>query len=201
MTSAGVPSVRAAGSRKLIHLGTAVVPVAWSYGFVDVTGVRILLVAAVGVALVVEWARGRAPAFHARFQVTVGALLKPHEDNAITGATWLAMAMLIAVVALPEPAATTALWAGAVGDPAAALAGGAWQRRAGLAEAEKSLVGSATGGLVTALGAVWLGGATVLPAGVIGAAAAAAEWPRRLGDDNLRVTLVAGAAAWLLGVG
>ena len=201
MTAPGVPSQRAAWSRKLIHLSTAALPVTWAYGIVDATQVRVLLAGALGVALGVEWGRWFSPAFRARFDALAGPLLKPHEALAITGATWLALAMLVAVVVFPEPAARAALWAGAIGDSAAALVGQAWQARAGRARSEKSLVGSAACAVGTALGAAWLGGATLLVATSIGLVAAMAEWPRRLGDDNLRVTLVAGGAAWLLGVG
>lgn len=201
MTAPGVPSPRAAWGRKLIHLSTAAIPLTWACGIVDATGVRILLAVAVGVALGVEWARRVSPALRARFDALAGPLLKPHESKAITGASWLALAMLGAAVIFPEPAAMIALWAGAVGDPTAALAGRAWQERSGRSANGKSVAGSAAGALITALGAIGLTGATALVAGVIGAASAAAEWPRRFGDDNLRVTLVAGGAAWLLGVG
>lgn len=200
MTAPGVPSQRAAWSRKLIHLSTASLPVIWAYGIVDVTTVRVLLAGALGAALGVEWGRRVSPAFRARFEALAGPLLKPHEALAITGATWLALAMFVAVVVFPASAARAALWAGAIGDSAAALAGQAWQARAGRARSEKSFVGSAACAAGTALGAVWLGGATLLVATLIGLVAAMAEWPRRPGDDNLRVTLVAGGAAWLLGV-
>lgn len=201
MTGAGVPSLRVAPGRKLIHLSTAILPVAWSYGLLAAADVRILLAAALGAGLGVEWGRKASPALRAHFNALVGPLLKPQESTTLTGATWLAAAMLLAAVILPERAAIVALWAGAVGDPAAALVGRAWQSRAARAATEKSFAGSATCALVTALGALWLAGAAVLPAAMVGAAAAIAEWPLRLGDDNLRVTLAAGAAAWLLRVG
>jgi dolichol kinase len=204
MTAPGVPSMRAARDRKLIHLGTAVLPVAWAYGLVDTPVVRWVLAAAVGLAVAVEWGRHSSAWVRARFIRLAGALLKPHEATAFTGATWLAIAMLVAVVVLPEPAARVALWAGAVGDSVAALAGrawGAWRSAGAEARRGKSIVGSLAGGLATAFGAIWLGAAAVAVALAVGAAAALAEWPRRPWDDNLRVTLVAGGAAWLLGVG
>lgn len=201
MTASGVPSLRAARGRKLLHLSTALLPVAWAYGLVDATMVRAALAGAVAVALGVETARRFSAPLRVRFEALVGPLLKPHESRSITGATWLAVAMLLAVFAFPDSAAKIALWAGAVGDSTAALVGRAWQVRIGSAAAGKSFAGFVAGAVLTALGALWLGSATMIAAIAIGVVAAIAEWPRRWGDDNLRVTLVAGGAAWLLGVG
>jgi len=191
----------AAWGRKAIHLGTAVIPVAWKYSLIDANAVQVVLGAALAVALVVEVARRASSTFRQRFVALFGPLLKTEEANRLTGATWLALAMFVAVMVLPDPAARIALWAGAVGDPVAALVGGAWQRRREPTAPRKSPVGSAACALVTALGALWLGDATLAVAAVVGLAAAVAEWPQRFGDDNLRVTLAAGGAAWVLGVG
>lgn len=187
--------------RKALHLGTAVIPVAWAYSVVDARAVQVLLGGALAVALVVETARRTSTTLRARFEAAVGPALKAHETNHITGATWLALAMFVAVIVLPDAAARIALWAGAVGDPAAAIVGGVWQRHRGAETTRKSYVGSVACALVTAAGALWLADAALTVAAAAGLAAAIAEWPQRFGDDNLRVTLAAGGAAWLLGGG
>lgn len=201
MTAPGVSVTRAELSRKLIHLSSAALPVAWASGVLASTSIRALLVVAVAAALGVEWGRRASPALRARFMALVGGLLRPHEERALTGATWLAIGMLLAVILMPEHAARTALWAGAVGDASAALAGRLWQARSHAASTGKSHVGSITCAAVTAIGALWVGGATITVAAAVGVVAALAERPKSPGDDNLRITLAAGGAAWLLGVG
>ncbi len=185
--------------RKLLHLSVAAIPLCWGLGLVGAATVRSALTLALVVAVAAEVLRARSRRVAARFNALVGALLKPHERTAMTGATWLAAAMLLAVVVLPAPAARAALWAGAAGDAAAALAGTAFA--AGAASRGKTLIGSLACGLTTALGAWWLGPTPWAAAAVLGVVAAAAEWPARPGDDNLRVTLAVGLAAWLLGGG
>ncbi len=200
MTVAPELSFRRELARKAIHLATALLPIAWSFGWIGRPAVLSLLSAGVLVALATEAARHRGGAFAARFDARFGALLRSHETRRICGATWLALGMWMAVALAPPAAAICALWAGAVGDATAAIAGraaNAWRRARG---AGKSLVGSAAGALATAMGVLWLSPASWGEALLLGAVAALAEWPSRLGDDNLRVVLAVALAATLLGV-
>lgn len=187
---------RTTWGRKAIHAAVGAIPVAWWLGLVETSTVQRLLTAAVAVAVGTELLRWRSRTFRARFEKVFGPLLKPHERDAVTGATWLALSLLLAVLLFPPEVARAALWAGAVGDASAAVVGGAWgvwRRRTG-----KSVAGSAACALVSAAGAYWLGGFALVPSALVGVAAAVAEWPPRPGDDNARVTLLAGAAAWIL---
>ncbi|MDZ7631817.1 MAG: hypothetical protein U5K74_10850 [Gemmatimonadaceae bacterium] len=153
MTAAGVARGREL-PRKTLHFTTASVPLALWLG-VPQRPVAIGLLALFGVAGVVEFARRRSPAVAQRFEQTVGVMLRPHEvTHGITGATWLLSAFAITCLAAPLPAAIAATWAGAVGDGSAALAGRAWRRARG--GSGKTLVGSVTCALATALGAWWL---------------------------------------------
>lgn len=198
MTEPSAPPLRprAALARNAIHLSVALLPVLWMAALIETSTVRALVAAATVVALLVEVARWRLPAVQRRFVDLFGPLLKAQEQRRLTGATWFAIAICIAVFLLPPVPARVALWAGATGDAAAAIVGGWWQRRRGSQASQKSLVGSAACLALAALGASWLGTATLLLALAIGAATAIAEWPDRFGDDNLRVTLVAGVTAW-----
>lgn len=182
-------------TRKALHLTTAAVPVAWGLGWVPAPALRngVLLLAAV--AMLAEAARAALPPVRAAIARLVGPLFRSHERRGILGATWLAIAMGLAALLLPSRSAIVAIWAAAVGDAAAALAGRAFARREG-----KSLVGSFACLVTTAAGAAWLAAAPLGPALVIGFAAALAERPRLPLDDNLRVTAAAGLAAWGLGV-
>jgi dolichol kinase len=193
-TVTGPAPVRAELARKALHLSSAVLPVAWGLGALPSTQVRALLLVAASLALAVEAARRRWPAVQHRFVVGVGALLRPHERTALTGATWLALAMLGAALLLPGQAAIVALWAAAVGDGLASVVG----RLAARGGGAKTWAGSITCALATALGASWLVAAPPLAALVVGAIAAAAERPRLALDDNVRVAAAAGLAAWVL---
>jgi dolichol kinase len=194
------PTLRGELARKSIHLGTAVIPIAWAAGAVTAWQVRVALGAAVVVALVVEFARYRGGAFGAVFTARVGAMLRAHERTALSGATWLAIGMWGAAMLAPVPAAIAALWAAAVGDAAAALVGRALQRLRGRTANTKSLSGSLAAALMSALGILWLTPASLAIAATLGVVAALAEWPRRPGDDNVRVAFSVAAAAVLLGL-
>lgn len=197
MTGARVPLGRELG-RKAIHLLTAALPVAWGTGLASATTIRWLLGLTVLVALIVEWARARSPAVGALFTRAVGPLLREHEARALTGATWLAIAMWGAAMLAPERAAIAALWAAAVGDASGALVGRLVPRAA--TASGKTLAGSLAVAVTTTAGVLWLLGASVVTASGLGLAAALAERPRGPGDDNLRVTLATVLAALALGL-
>lgn len=192
--AAGALSVRAELARKALHLSTAIVPLAWGLGFVTAASVRAALVAAVVVALSVELARRTWPGAQRQFHVRFGGILRVHEARAFTGSTWLALAMLAVVLVFPARAAIAALWAAAVGDGLASIVGRLTSRD----PSRKTWAGSLACAAATAAGAWWLVDAAIGPAILVGIAAAAAERPRVALDDNVRVTVAAGVAAWAL---
>lgn len=194
------PTLRGELARKSIHLATALVPICWAFGVVTTLQVRVVLSAAVGVALGVEFARYRGGAFGAAFTSRLGAILRLHERTALSGATWLAIGMWGAAMLAPTAAAIAALWAAAVGDAAAALVGRAVQRLRGRTADTKSLSGSVAAASLSALGILWLTPATPAVAAALGVVTALAEWPRRPGDDNVRVAFTVATAAVLLGL-
>lgn len=189
---------RAELSRKGIHLASAVFPLSWGLGLVEPVVVKGALVAGLVVAVALELGRHRVAAVERWFTAWFGGMLREHETRRVTGATWLLAAMLLCALVLPARAALCALWAGAVGDAAAALAGRAF---AGRAAAEgKTFTGSIACALASASGPWWIAAASPLAALGIGVAAAIAERPRLAIDDNVRVAVVAGLAAWGFGV-
>lgn len=195
-----VLTLRAEVARKALHVATAALPVAWAYGALTAQQVRAALSAAVAVAVLVEFLRRNAPAVQFRFLAAVGPLLRAREEQALTGATWLALGMALAAWLAPERAAIAALWAAAVGDAAAALAGRAVRVLRRRPATGKTIVGAAACVLATALGVWWLAAASPAVAAALGAVAAAAEWPARPGDDNLRIAVAVAVAATLLGL-
>ena len=193
-----VPAVRAELARKALHLASAALPIALSVGAISLPALRVLLAVATLVALSVEIARHTMPAVQRRFVAGVGSMLRPHEHGAITGATWLAVALLGAALLLPAHPAIVAMWAAAMGDGLASLVGRLASKRVSRDAGQKTWAGSVTCLVVTAAGAWWLVAAPIGAALLVGAAAAAAERPRIALDDNLRVAAAAGLAAWAL---
>lgn len=199
MPAAGL-TLRRELSRKAIHLGSAVLPIAWSAGVLNVESLRLLLTVALAFAILVEGARHLSAPFARRFEAWFGPMLRPHEWAGLTGATWLAASMLGALVLFPPVPALIALWAAAVGDASASIVGRGVSHVRGTSGGSKTIVGSLACVIVTALGVVWFTDARLMVAFAIGILAALAEWPRGPLDDNVRVTAVAGLAAWGLGV-
>ncbi|MCL4214803.1 MAG: hypothetical protein KJZ74_12905 [Gemmatimonadales bacterium] len=196
--SGGAPALRAELARKALHLSTAALPIGLGLGLLSMRRSQLLLGAAVMVALAVEGARRTVPAVQQRFVALVGGMLRAHERSpegaTLTGATWLALAMFGAALLLPAPAAVVAMWAAAMGDGLASVTGRLASRDGG----RKTWTGSAACLVVSAAGAWWLVSASVASAIAIGTAAAIAERPRAIIDDNLRVAAAAGLAAWAL---
>lgn len=187
---------RAELGRKGIHLASTLFPVSWGLGWVERPVILAVLGLGLVVAVLLEVGRRRSDGVRRWFERWFGWMLRPHEATALTGATWILLAMGLAAWVLPPAAAITALWAAVVGDASAALVGRTVAARA--AVAGKTWAGSLACGLASAIGPVALVGATIPVALAIGAAAALAERPRHRIDDNARVTAAAGLAAWLL---
>lgn len=182
--------------RKAIHVTSAIVPLALAFGVARAI-VLTILTALFFVALVVEVSRRVSPTAASRFDRLFASLLREHERYAITGATWLIGAMLVAVVLFPRSVAIVATWAVAIGDASAALVGIRFGRRR-VPGSGKSLEGSVACAATTIVGALLLARTTLLESVLLGVAAAFAEraaWPR---DDNVRIVAVVGVSAWLL---
>lgn len=191
-------SWRAEFGRKGVHLASAIFPLTWAFGIVDRRGMSLVLGAGFAIAVALEVLRRRAGAVRRWFDAWFGWMLRSHEATGLTGATWILGAMLLCALLLPERAAIAALWAGVVGDAAAALVGRAVAARA--AAKGKTGAGSIACAIASAIGPLWLVEATPLQALGIGVAAMLAERPKLALDDNARVAVAAGLAAWGLGV-
>jgi dolichol kinase len=163
------------------------------------------LAALVIVALGVEVARARSARARHHFTRYTGALLREHEHQAWSGATWLLAAYLLAVLLYPRPFAIAAMWAVGVGDATAAVVGRWWgERRRARAVASgaaagamgaKTYAGTATCFVAALAGARLVAGLPLAAACAVAAAAALAERPRRPLDDNLRIVLAVGLIA------
>jgi dolichol kinase len=157
------------------------------------------LVCALAVAAVIEIARARNERVRTFFQAKVGGLLRPHEIGALSGATWLIVALLVAAVAFPRDVAIAAMGAVTVGDAAAAIIGQALTASTG--SSRKSLAGSVACFAASALMARAIANFAWREALLVGLVAAMAERPRRPFDDNLRIAIAVGCGILLWRMG
>lgn len=179
----------------MLHLLSALVPVAYAYG-AGREPLLLLLGGAVVVALAVELLRRISASARAVFERWTGSLLRDYERDGLTGATWLAISLFAAITLLPREPAVAAMWSAAAGDPAAALVGKAWHARGGGPYGSgRTVAGSFAMFCVSGLGARLLAGFNPAGAILIGAAAAVAERAGGRVDDNVTATLGAALAA------
>jgi len=190
-------SLRRELARKGLHLLSLVVPVSYAAG-VSRSLVTWVLAFALATALAVEMGRRRSARAGALFDSTVGGLLRDHERRSASGATWLIVALLIAVVCLPRDIAIAAMCAVALGDAAAAIAGRALTRTT---SHRKSFSGSAACFAASAITARAIAQFAWREALIVGILAAVAERPRRPLDDNLRIVIVVGCGILLWRMG
>jgi dolichol kinase len=178
--------------RKRIHLATALVPAA---AWVLPRGVVIaLLVVAVAVALAIEWARRTVRWARYQFLRRTRTMLREHERRGMAGATYMAIAYLLALIVFPLLVAVAAMLYNALGDSAAAIVGRRWGRHR--TSWGKSWEGAAAA-LVVNLAVGWALPGVPLLAVLLGAAAATLlEFLPLPLDDNLRITLGGGLALW-----
>lgn len=194
----GILTVRRELGRKAIHLLSSAIPLAYALG-VGRSGLIAVLGAAVIIAVGIEIYRRRSDRGRRMFDARFGALLRPHEFLGLSGATWLVVSFLLAVVLYPPAIAITAMLAVSLGDAAAAIIG---RTVGGLrAVAGKTTAGSLACFVVTTLATFFVARLSLSEAILAGALAAIAERPRRPMDDNLRIAIVVGCGILLWRMG
>ena len=172
-----------------------VVPVAYAFGTsrgVILLGLAIACVVAIVVELVRNWSRPAGAAFRR----ATGLLLREHEHNGWSGATWLLLSFLLAVLLFDAPVAIAAMWAVAVGDAVATIVGRTIGRHR-IGKSPKTIEGSVACAAAAAIGALMVAGLDPALSIAAGLAAATAEWPTSPLDDNLRIGLGVGGGILL----
>ena len=186
--------------RRIVHaVGTSVVPIAAFFLprliVISLTGYGALTL------LAADLARLAVPSLNEWVLQHFGFLLKPKEGNRLTGATWLAIAGVIAFTLFPMPIPALAVLYLALGDPAASIIGG---RFGSIRLGKKSLEGTLaflSAAMATAV-ILWSLNAfqTFWPAAVGAIVAAVVELLPLPPDDNFTVPLVTSLAMGLLWV-
>ena len=188
--------------RKLIHLGFLVLPLDLLYPFSPWPRgrgqIRLLLIALVLGAIVLDVLRLHAPRVGEFFRRFFGQMIREHEQFNLLGSTYLLLAALLAIEIFPRPVAAAALGFTVLGDAFAAVVGKAWGRRRLF---HKTIEG-ALGGLGACLAwACFLAGLGHAPWGPLIGGALVASLVELLPiplDDNLGITLFSGYAMRLL---
>jgi dolichol kinase len=185
-------------ARKGLHLLSAAFPLGYSLG-ISRTVVLWTLFAVLGIAAVVELARARSGYARSLFDARLGTLLREHERNGLSGATWLILALFVTTVVFPKDVAIAAMSAVCLGDAFAAIIGrvsNPWRT-----PDRKSFAGSSACFTVSAIAAYVMAEFPWRDALLSGVLAAAAEHPRRPMDDNFRIALAVGCGILLWRMG
>lgn len=185
-------------TRKGLHLISATIPVAYAAGL-SRPSLLLVLASGLAAAVVVEVARWRSARARAVFDFGVGSLLRDHEAKAVSGATWLVIALLIAALFYPRDVAVAAMCAVSLGDAAAAIVGRGF--RLPSVSQRKSLAGSAACFTVSVIAARMIANLAWREAILAGVLASAAERPRSPLDDNIRIVIAVGCGILLWRMG
>src|SRR5437867_3786827 len=105
--------------RKSIHLGSSVFSLI--YWFTDKTSMLWLMIPLVAFAIAVESLRQFVPAVQAFIQRWLGNILRVEEKRLFTGATYVAIGVLISVLLFPKPIAITVMLFLSISDALASL--------------------------------------------------------------------------------
>ena len=185
-------------TRKGLHLISAAIPIAYAAGLAR-RSLMLVLICALAGAAIVEVTRWRSRRARAAFELGVGSLLRDHERRVVSGATWLMLALLIAVSFFPRDIAIAAMCAVSLGDAAAAVVGRGLRRAS--PSQRKSLAGSAACFAASVIAAWMIAGLAWREAILTGVLASAAERPRRPLDDNIRIVVAVGCGILLWRMG
>lgn len=184
-------------SRKAFHVASTVLPLLVWLAPRELAVAVLVPTAAIALAVDLARLRLRWPRYH--FLRLTRTMLRRHERRGLAGATHMAVAYALALLLFPKPVAVAAMLYNGLGDAAAALVGKRWGRhRTRWGKSWEGFGAALAVNLAVGLGIGALDPGLPLAGALVGAVAAAAlELAPLPLDDNLRVTLGGGAAAWL----
>ncbi|MFB0515802.1 MAG: diacylglycerol/polyprenol kinase family protein [Candidatus Neomarinimicrobiota bacterium] len=181
------------GGRKLIHLGSSVLPL--GYWIIGRDAAIVALIVLTVLMLAIEAARMNSTWGRALYQRFLGSVTRPSEERRPTGATYVFIGALVAAILFTPTIAILSMLFMSIGDTAASLVG---QRYGRIRIGDKSLEGTLACFLTCLLLALLAD--LTWPVTLAGAATAAlAElipWP--LVNDNTAIPVLSGGAMTLL---
>lgn len=182
--------MKAEFSRKAIHFSAILIPISYRYiFFYDRNLFAIILLGLTALAFLIEIARQKHCTFKRIFLDSVGILLRRHEFNDFTGATYMITSALICVLIFPKNIAFVALCSLALGDTLAALVGMRFGKRK-IKGTGKSLEGSLACFSVIMIFALFFVHPILAFFGAITATFAELFFPRI--DDNIKIPISSG---------
>ncbi|MFQ6674642.1 MAG: diacylglycerol/polyprenol kinase family protein [Fidelibacterota bacterium] len=180
--------------RKLIHIGSAVIPVAYLF-FLDRQAILWILGPATGAILVGEILRMKYPFFTRLYKVIFGKFVREEEDRMPTAATFSLLGALSTVYVFEKNVAVFALLVVSLGDATAALVGRKWGKTPLLG---KSVEGTGTFLFVALMLAIFLPGLPRTPALAGAIFATVVELLPSPVNDNLMVPLATATSLSLI---
>lgn len=187
--------------RKSIHISSLVIPFAYKYVFhYNQRQMFILLLGALIISLTIELYRLNIRSFHRFFHRFFGMLLRRHEINDFTGATFLIFSSLLCVTFFKPEIAFLSIAFLSVGDTFAAIVGMSLGKRKfmGMKKSLEGSIGCFTSILIFAFFFNQGLNPWVFTAGAL-AATIAELWNLPL-DDNLKLPLTSGMIMTLINV-
>jgi dolichol kinase len=203
--STPVPSLRPSNhARSIFHVCTSVLCLVLLQHVMAPEPLALLAVAVAVWAWAMEILRVRYPSVTRAFMAVLGPIAHPHEHHKVNSSTWYITALALLATLFQPPAASVALAALGMGDPAASAVGRRWGRvrlKSGRTlEGSLAFVAAATlaASVVLALYCPALSpGVTAVVALAGGVSGALGEHLSGSLDDNFTVPLAAAAGATL----
>ncbi len=178
--------------RKTIHVSSILLPLSYRYIFLNNRKLAFLvLIPLTLIALTIEVFRLEHKTFRKIFYNIFGLMLRKHEINNFTGATYLMISAVICIAVFPADIAFVAISFLAIGDTLAALIGIPFGKRK-LLETHKSLEGSIACFTGTFVFALFFLNPIVSMVGAF--TATIAEFSKIPMDDNIKIPISSGLA-------
>ncbi len=176
--------------RKIIHISSIFIPLSFRFLFQNDRSTFFLFLGPLtGIAIFIEIIRLQNRSFKKVFHDLVGILLRKHELNDFTGATYLLTSSAICIAIFPADIAFIALSFLAIGDSLAALIGIPFGRRK-IFGSDKSLEGSIACFAGTFIFSIFFINPVVAFFGAL--AATISEVCKISIDDNLKIPFISG---------
>ena len=176
--------------RKLIHVCFLIIPFSYRYLFLSNKKTFFLVLGPLTlISLIIDIGRLKHPTFRKIFHDLVGILLRNHELNNITGATYMMISSAICIAVFPANIAFISLGFLAIGDSLASIVGIPFGKRK-IFETDKSVEGTIACFVGTFIFALIFINPIIAFLGAL--TASVAEVSKISIDDNIKIPIASG---------